>query len=192
MYNALALPELLEIIFVFFSRKDLYRSCTRVNCQWNAISMCIIQKKRKAEFIKIPDIRDNIIFHLYDSHLNITEIVNYCKVSEIWRNILNRLYAKTISLSMLYNHKGFLNSSRYGRRQLLHNKKRLICYFTRRRTQYYLKHDHELNGYYQDILSQYEIRDEFLRLARVFCSYDYLSNIEDEFRRLAKSFRVIN
>ena len=192
MYHTLEIPELLEAIFAFLSRKDIYRSCTRVNHQWNAISMRIIQKKRKAEFIKIPGIRDNIIFHLYDSHLNITEIVNYCKVSEIWRNILNRLYAKTISLSMLYNHKGFLNSSRYGRRQLLHNKKRLICYFTRRRTQYYLKHDHELNGYYQDILSQYEIRDEFLRLARVFCSYDYLSNIEDEFRRLAKSFRVIN
>src|SRR6266498_5653930 len=192
MYHTLEIPELLEAIFAFLSRKDLYRSCTRVDRQWNAVSLHIIREKRKAEFIKIPGIRDNIIFHLYDSHLNITEIVNYCKVSEIWRNILNRLYAKTISLSMLYNHKDFLNSSRYGRRQLLHNKKRLICYFTRRRTQYYLKHDHELNGYYQDILSQYEIRDEFLRLARVFCSYDYLSNIEDEFRRLAKSFRVIN
>ena len=109
-------------------------------------------------------------------------------MSEIWRNILNRLYAKTISLSMLYDHKGFLNSSRYGRRQLLHNKKRLICYFTRRRTQYYLKYDHELNGYYQDILSQYEIRGEFLRLARVCRSYDYS---DDEFRRLARIFRSI-
>ena len=153
--------------------------------------MLVIQKKRKNEFISIPHIRNNIIFHLYDNHLNITKIVNYCKVSEIWRNILNCLYAKTISLSMLYDHKGFLNSSRYSRRQLLHNKKRLICYFTRRRTQYYLKHDHELNGYYQDILSQYEIRGEFLRLARVCWSYNYIPNTADEFRRLARVFRSI-
>src|SRR6266542_320682 len=190
MYHTLEIPELLEAIFAFLSRKDLYRSCTRVDRQWNAVSMRVIQKKRKSEFIKIPAIRDNIISCLYGtSHLNITEIVNYCKVSKIWRIILNRLYAKTISLSMLYNHKGFLNSSRYGRRQLLHNKKRLICYFTRRRTQYYLKHDHELNGYYQDILSQYDIRDEFLRLAKVCQLYDYT---EDEFCRLAKSFHAIS
>ena len=95
-------------------------------------------------------------------------------------------YAKTISLSMLYDHKCFLNSSRYGRRQLLHNKKRLICYFTRRRTQYYLKHDHELNGYYQDILFQYDIRGGFFRLTRVCQSY--LSNTDDEFHRLARVF----
>ena len=190
-YYALAIPELLEIIFAFLSRKELYRSCTRVDRQWNSVSMRVIRKKRKAEFIKIPGIRDNIIFHLYDNHHNLAEIVNYSKVSEIWSIILNRLSARTISLSMLYNHKAFLNSSRYGRRQLLHNKKRLICYFTRRRTQYYLKHDHELNRYYQDILSQYEIRDEFLRLTRVFHSYVYLSNTEDEFRRLARVFRAI-
>ena len=92
-------------------------------------------------------------------------------------------------LFLCYDHKGFLNSSRYGRRQLLHNKKRLICYFTRRLKQYYLKHDHELNGYYQDILSQYDIRGEFLRLARVYQSY--LSNTDDEFHRLAKAFHSI-
>ncbi|CAB4410879.1 unnamed protein product [Rhizophagus irregularis] len=192
MYHTLELPELLEAIFAFLSRKDLYRSCTRVNHQWNTVSMRSIQEKRKAEFIKIPGIRDNIISCLYGTnHLNITEIVNYCKVSEIWRNILNRLYAKSISLSMLYNHKGFLNSSRYGRRQLLHNKKRLICYFTSRRIQYYLKHDHELNRRYQDICSLYELRDEFLRLARVFRSYDYIPNTVDEFRRLSKVYRTI-
>ena len=187
----LEVPELLEIIFTFLSRKDLYRSCARVNHQWNAVSKLIIQKKRTAEFISIPGIRDNIIFHLYDNHHNITEIVNYSKVSEIWRNILNRLYEKTISLSMLYNHQGFLNSSRYSRRQLLHNKRRLICYFTRRRTQYYLKHDHELNRCYQDICLLYELRDEFLRLARVFCSYNYIPNTADEFRRLSKVYRTI-
>ncbi|CAB4392916.1 unnamed protein product [Rhizophagus irregularis] len=192
MYRTLELAELLEAIFAFLSRKDLYRSCTRVNHQWNTVSMRIIREKRKAEFIKIPSIRDNIIFHLYENHLNITEIVNYSKVNEIWSNILNRLYARTISLSMLYNHKGFLNSSRYGRRQLLHNKKRLICYFTSRRIQYYLKHDHELNGYYQDILSQYDVRAEFLRLSRVCRSYDFMTNIENEFRRLAKVFRSIS
>ena len=190
MYKALVIPELIEIIFVFLSRKDLYRSCTRVNRQWNALSMLVIQKKRKNEFISIPHICDNIIFHLYVNHLNITEIVNYSKVSEIWRNILNRLYAKDISLSMLYDHKNFLNSSCYSRRQLLYNKRRLIRYFTRCRTQYYLKHDHELNRYYQDILSLYDIRGEFLRLARVCRSY--LSNSDDEFHRLAKVFRSIS
>ncbi len=147
MYHILEIPELLEAIFTFLSQKDLYRSYVRVNHQWNTVSKHVIRKKRKAEFISIPSIRDNILFHLYDHH-NLAEIVNYCKVSDIWSNILNRLYAKTISLSMLYNHKGFLNSSRYRRRQLLHNKKRFISYFTRRDTQYYLKHDHELNRYY--------------------------------------------
>jgi len=87
---------------------------------------------------------------------------------------------------MLYNHKGFLNSSRYRRRQLLHNKKRFISYFTRRDTQYYLKHDHELNRYYQDICSLYKLRDEFLRLARVFRSYDYIPNTVDEFHPLVR------
>ena len=186
----LSLPEILETIFAFLSRKDLYRSCTRVNHQWYAVSKHVIRKKRKAEFISIPGIRDNILSCLYGTkHLSLTEIVNYCKVSEIWRIILNRLEAKYISLSMLYNHKGFLNSSRYSRRQLLRNKKRFIGYFTSRRTQYYLKHDHELNEYYQDICSLYELRDEFLRLARVFRSYDYT---EDEFRRLAKVYRTIS
>ena len=195
MYHILEIPELLEAIFAFLSRKDLYRSCARVNRQWNAVSKLIIRKKRKAEFINIPGIRDNILFHLYENHHNLAEIVNYCKVSEIWSNILNRLSARTISLSMLYHHKAFLNASRYRRRQLLHNKKRFISYFTSRRIQYYLKHDHELNGYYQNIYSLYELaegaqaRDEFLRLARVFRSYDYIPNTVDEFHRLARVFR---
>ena len=64
---ALEIPELLEAIFAFLSRKDIYRSCTRVNHQWNAVSMYIIQEKRKAKFIKIPGICDNIIFYLYKS-----------------------------------------------------------------------------------------------------------------------------
>src|SRR5581483_9225489 len=93
----LTIPEILEAIFAFLSRKDLYRSCARVNHQWNAMSRRIIQEKRKAEFISIPSIRNNIIFHLYENHHNLAEIVNYCKVSEVWSNILNRLYAKDIS-----------------------------------------------------------------------------------------------
>jgi hypothetical protein len=183
MSSALEIPELLEAIFAFLNRKDLYRSCTRVNHQWNTVSKHVIRKKRKTEFISIPGIRDNIIFHLYDNHHNLAEIVRYCKVNDIWRAIINRLSAKTISLSTLNNHKDFLNSSYYSKSQLLHNKDRLICYFTRQRMQYYLKHDHELFRYYQDILSQYIIKEEFLRLARVFRSYDhdYLSKLEYEF-----------
>ena len=123
MNYILEIPELLETIFAFLSRKDLYRSCARVNHQWNAVSKLIIRKKRKAEFISIPSIRDNIIFHLYDDHLSLTEIVNYCKVSDIWSNILNRLSARTISLSMLYHHKAFLNAFRYSKRRFLYNKK---------------------------------------------------------------------
>ena len=189
MYHILALPELLETIFAFLNRKDLYRSCTGVNHQWYVVSMLIIQKKRKAEFISIPSIRDNILFHLYANRLNISEIVNYCKVSDIWSIILNRLSARTISLSMLYHHKAFLNAFCYSRRRFLRNKKHFISYFTSRRTQYYLKHDHELIRCYQDILSQYEIMDEFLRLVKVCRIYDYT---EDEFRRLARVFRSIN
>ena len=67
MNHTLEMPELLEAIFAFLSRKDLYRSCARVNRQWNAVSKLIIRKKRKAEFISIPGIRDNILFHLYES-----------------------------------------------------------------------------------------------------------------------------
>ena len=64
-YYALAIPELLEIIFAFLSRKDLYRSCTRVNRHWNSVSMRVIRKKRKNEFISIPRIRDNTLLHVY-------------------------------------------------------------------------------------------------------------------------------
>ena len=67
MYKALVISELIEIIFAFLSRKDFYRSCARVNNQWNAISRRVIQKKRKSEFINIPNIHDNILFHLFDS-----------------------------------------------------------------------------------------------------------------------------
>ena len=83
MYNALAIPELLEAIFAFLSRKDLYRSCARVNHQWNAVSRHIIQKKRKNEFITIPRIRDNIILHLHNTYRNLDELFLYCNVSKL-------------------------------------------------------------------------------------------------------------
>ena len=51
-----------------------------------------------------------------------------------------------------------------------------------------LKHDREFNRYYQDVLSQYDIWGEVLRLAKVCQLYDYT---EDEFRRLARVFRSI-
>src|SRR6185295_11757627 len=77
MYDALIIPELLEIIFAFLSRKDLYRSCARVNSQWNAISRRVIQKKRKSEFINIPNIHDNILFHLFNSCGNFIKLKEY-------------------------------------------------------------------------------------------------------------------
>ena len=80
MHYILEIPEILEIIFDLLPRTSLYRSCARVNQQWNAISKLIIQKKRKAEFISILSIRNNIIFHLYDNHHNLAEIVNYCNL----------------------------------------------------------------------------------------------------------------
>jgi len=93
MYYILGIPELLEAIFAFLSRKDLYRSCTRVNRQWNAVSKHIIRKKRKAEFISIPGIRDNILFHLYDNCIDYIETaheyINYFKVCKLWSIILS-------------------------------------------------------------------------------------------------------
>ncbi|PKK59171.1 hypothetical protein RhiirC2_303723 [Rhizophagus irregularis] len=93
MYRTLELAELLEAIFAFLSRKDLYRSCTRVNHQWNTVTRRIIRKKRKAEFISIPSIRDNIIFHLYDNCIDYNETaheyINYFKVCKLWSIILS-------------------------------------------------------------------------------------------------------
>ena len=123
-HHTLALPELLEAIFAFLSRKDLYRSCTRVNHQWNAVSLYIIREKRKAEFIKIPGIRDNIIFHLYEGRRNLAEFINYCDVSMIWSNILNHLRAKERIIISLDHYDCFINYAyRSRRRQLLRNKR---------------------------------------------------------------------
>ena len=151
--DPLALPEILEAIFAFLSRKDLYRSCTGVNHQWNTVSKHVIRKKRKAEFISIPGIRDNIIFHLFESLCNIAEFTDYCYVSETWSNALNYLRAKERIITSLEHHDCFINSYPYNRRRIHNNKKRLIHCFARHCAQYYLKDDHELNGYYQNILS---------------------------------------
>jgi hypothetical protein len=191
MHHTLEIPELLEAIFAFLSRKDLYRSCTRVNHQWNAVSRRIIQEKRKAEFIKIPGIRDNILFHIYGNQRNLAEFINYCDVSETWSNILNHLRKKDRIFTSLNYYNCFLNYAyRNRRKQLFRNKRRLI-FFMDNRVDHCLKHDREISRYYQDILSQYDVGAEFLRLSRVCRSYDFLTSTENEFRRLAKTFLAI-
>ena len=188
MYYILEIPELLEAIFAFLSRKDLYRSCTRVNRQWNAVSMRIIQKKRKAEFISIPGIRDNILLHVYNDFHNNVEFDKYLDVSKLWGYKLSYLYIKDFHLNTLRDHDQFLNSARNIKRKLLLRSKKWLIRHMNVNTHQCLKHDREFNRYYQDILSQYDIRGEFLRLARVCQLYDYT---EDEFRRLARVFRAI-
>ena len=191
MHHTLAIPELLEAIFAFLSRKDLYRSCTRVNHQWNAVSLHIIREKRKAKFIKIPGIRDNILFHLYESRCNLAEFINYCYVGETWSNILNYLHAKDCIFTSLNHYNCFLNYVYKNRRKQLFRNKRRLIFFMDNRVDRCLKHDREISRYYQDILFQYDVRAEFLRLSRVCRSYDFMSNTENEFRRLAKVYRTI-
>ena len=153
--------------------------------------MRIIQEKRKSEFIKIPGIRDNIIFHLYESRRNLAEFLNYCYVNKTQSNILNHLRVKKRIITSFNHYDCFINYAyRNRRRQLLRNKKRLI-FFMDNCSNHCLKHDHEISRYYQDILSQYDIRTEFLRLSRVCWSYDFMTNTENEFRRLTKTFRTI-
>ena len=187
MYHILEIPELLETIFAFLSRKDLYRSCARVNNQWNAISRRVIQKKRKAEFISIPGIRDNILLHVYNDFHNNVEFDKYLDVSKLWGYKLSYLYIKDFHLNTLRDHDQFLNSARNIKRKLLLRSKKWLIRHMNVNTHQCLKHDREFNRYYQDILSQYDIRGEFLRLAKVCQLYDYT---EDEFRRLARVFSV--
>ena len=78
----LEISELLEVIFSFLDRKDIYRSYTRVSHQWNAVSIYVIQKKRKCKFINISNICDNILFHLFDNNNN-AEINKYCSISKL-------------------------------------------------------------------------------------------------------------
>src|SRR5256885_16656909 len=128
MYHTLEIPELLEAIFAFLSRKDLYRSCTRVDRQWNAVSKHIIRKKRKAEFINIPSIRDNILLHVYNDFHNNDEFNKYLDVCKLWGYKLSYLYVKYFLLNTLRDHDQFLNSARNIKRKLLlRGKKWLIC-----------------------------------------------------------------
>lgn len=94
MYHTLEISELLEIFFTFLSRKDIYRSCTRVNSLWNVVSMRIIQKKRKIEFIKIPGIRDNILLHVYNDSRNNDKFNKYLDICKLWEYKLSYLYVK--------------------------------------------------------------------------------------------------
>src|SRR4051794_9244198 len=164
MYHILEIPELLEAIFAFLSRKDLYRSCTRVNRQWNAVSLRIIQKKRKAELINIPSIRDNILFHLYNDHRdNIDELFPYRDVSKFWGYIFYKLVAKDTYLSIISDHDRFLSSARIFKKEtIVRMKKNLICLM--RDMSQCLKYDPKISRYYQDLLSRYDTRGEFLRL----------------------------
>jgi hypothetical protein len=189
-YYALAIPELLEIIFAFLSRKDLYRSCTRVNRQWNSVSMRVIREKRKNEFINIPHIQDNIILHLFNDHCESNEFKKYCNVNKLWRNILLHLRIKVFHFIDLSEYDVSVSSAqKIGRKRLLREKRQLNGFMVNRVHQC-LKHDPELNRYYQDILSKYNIRCEFLRLSKIFQSSVY--NTQDEFRKMSRAFRFIN
>ena len=157
MYHTLEIPKLLEAIFAFLSRKDLYRSCTRVDRQWNAVSKHIIQKKRKAEFINIPSIRDNILLHVYNDSCNNDEFNKYLDVCKLWGYKLKYLYVKDFHLNTLHDHDRFLNSGRNIKRKLLLRSKKWLIRHMNVNTLQCLKHDREFNRYYQDILSQYDI-----------------------------------
>jgi hypothetical protein len=155
-HHTLTLPELLEVIFAFLSRKDLYRSCTRVNKQWNSVSMHIIREKRIAEFISIPRIRDNILLHVYNGSRNNVEFDKYLDVSKLWGCKLSYLYVKDFHLNIIRAHDRFLNSARNITRSLLFHKKRQLIYYLNR-VLHSFKCDPELVKHYQDILSQYDI-----------------------------------
>src|SRR4051794_24709184 len=187
MYYILEIPELLEAIFAFLSRKDLYRSCTRVNHQWNAVSMRVIQNKRKNEFISIPRIRDNILLHVYNDSCNNIEFDKYLDVCKLWGCKLSSLYVKDFHLNILRVHDQFLNFARNITRSLLFHKKRQLIHYLNR-VPHSLNYAPELNRCYQDLLSQYDIRGEFLRQSKVFRSLNYKSSTQNEFHRLSKVF----
>ena len=192
MYHTLEIPELLEAIFAFLSRKDLYRSCTRVNSQWNAISRYVIQKKRKSEFINIPSIHNNILFHLFDSCNNFNELKEYYGVCKLWNKSLEYLYDKKYYFNYLASYEWLIKDGHITRERFFRQTKKGLINCIEKYLPQDLKHDSELNKYYQYILSQYEIRGEFRRLTKAFHSYDYMPNITDEFCRQSKVLRSIN
>lgn len=191
MYHALEIPELLEAIFAFLCRKDLYRSCTRVNSQWNAISRCVIQKKRKSEFINIPTIHDNILFHLFDSCGDSNELKEYYGVCNLWDKSLRYLYNKNYYLNYLASYEWLINDGHITKERFFRQTKKGLINCVKNYFPQDLKHDYELNKYYQYILSQYEIRGEFRRLTKAFHSYDYMPNSMEEFRRQSRVIRSL-
>ena len=84
-YHTLAIPEILENIFAFLNRKDLYRSCVRVNRKWNDVSTFVIRKKRTEDFIKIPEICNRVLNYLYDICENNYEFAYYCSANILWK-----------------------------------------------------------------------------------------------------------
>ena len=187
----LEVPELLEIIFTFLSRKDLYRSCARVNSQWNAISRCVIQKKRKSEFINIPNIHDNILFHLFNSCVNFIKLKEYYGVYKLWEKSLEYLYDKKYYLNYLASYERLIKDGHITRERFFRQTKKGLINCIEKYIPQDLKHDSEFNKYYLYILSQYEIRGEFRRLTKAFHSYDYMPNSIEEFRRQSRVIRSI-
>ena len=168
MYDALVIPELLEIIFAFLSRKDLYKSCARVNSQWNAISRHVIQKKRKSEFINIPNIHDNILFHLFDSCGNFNELKEYYGMCKLWDKSLSYLYNKNYYLNYLASYEWLIKDGHITKEHFFRQTKKGIIKCAKKYFPQCLEHDCELNRYYQYIISQYVIRGEFRRLTKAF------------------------
>ena len=110
-------------------------------------------------------------------------------INKTWSNILNHLYVKEHIITSLYHYDYFLDYR--NRRKQLFRKKRQLIFFMDNCSPHYLKHDCEISRYYQDILSLYDVRAEFLRLSRVYRSYAYIPNTADEFRKLSKVYRTI-
>src|SRR3984957_1926704 len=122
MHCTLTILEILENIFVFLSRKKLYKGCTRVNRQWKAVSTYIIQNKRKNELINIPNIRDNIFSYLYSSLLSVGSengflyniiLKNYCDVNKLWKKKFIQLCRRESHLSLLEQNNQILNLGRH-------------------------------------------------------------------------------
>src|ERR1700722_9486084 len=199
MHCTLTIPEILENIFTFLSRKKLYKSCTRVNQQWNAVSTFIIQKKRKNELINITNIRDNIFFHLYFNDAYSIEFVNYCVVNKIWEKKFKEIDGKYTYFIFLRRYDHEFNTgnnllaahSSINRRTLKQTRTRLKDTMYDSNSPKYIKCDSYLKRYYNYIRSNFNIRIEFLRLAKSFHIYDTPHNTQDEFLRLTRVYRSI-
>jgi hypothetical protein len=199
MPNTLEIPEILEAIFAFLGRKDLYRSCTRVDRQWNAVSMRVIQKKRKAEFIKIPGIRDRVLNNLWHMCADVDEFRYYCGANILWKidfehqcktfkyyDIIKRYDTLCCLRGSTWNWVvGRRSMRKYLHRNMLALKREM------RSCPKALMNDSFISDYYHETLDEYKFQIEFHRLARSCRSYNYKPNTEDEFRKLVRVFRSI-